>query len=105
MPSVLPCSSTPSHFDRFHCPAFRSALACGTLRACASSSASVCSAADRMFDCGGVHDHHAAPRRLGDVDVVEPDAGPADDDEIVAGVEHLGRDLGRAADHERVRRP
>ena len=30
----------------------RSAFACGTLRACASSSASVCSAAERMFDCG-----------------------------------------------------
>ena len=52
MPSVLPCSSTPSHFERFHCPALRSALACGTLRACASSSAIVCSAAERMFDCG-----------------------------------------------------
>ena len=31
-----------------------------------------------------VHDHHAAPRRLGDVDVVEADAGPADDDEVGA---------------------
>ena len=29
-----------------------------------------------------VHDHHAAPGRRGDVDVVEADAGPADDDEV-----------------------
>ena len=29
----------PSHFERFHAPALRSAFACGTLRACASNSA------------------------------------------------------------------
>ena len=29
-----------------------------------------------------VHHHHAAARRLGDVDVVEADAGPADDDQL-----------------------
>ena len=90
MPSVLPCSSTPSHRDRFHLPALRSACACGTLRACASSSASVCSAAERMFDCGAFTT--ITPRRvgLGDVDVVETDPGPADDDEVGAGREHLG---------------
>ena len=54
-----------------------------------------------------VDDHHAAPRRLGDVDVVEADAGPADDDEVGARGEHLGGDLRRAADHQRgrARRP
>src|SRR3712207_7493450 len=50
-PNVLPCSSTPSHFERFHWPFLRSAFACGTLRACASSNAIVCSAAERMLDC------------------------------------------------------
>ena len=52
MPSVLSWSSTPSHRERFHSPARRSRSACGMLRACASSSAMVCSAADSTFDCG-----------------------------------------------------
>ena len=79
----------------------RSALACGTLRACASSSAIVCSAAERMFDCGAFTT--ITPRRVAsrDVDVVEPDPGPADHDEIGAGREHLGGHLRRAADHQR----
>ena len=42
----------PPTRDRFQAPASRSASACGTLRACASSSAMVCSAADSTFDCG-----------------------------------------------------
>ncbi len=50
-----------------------------------------------------VDDHHAAAGGLGDVDVVEPDSGPADDDEIRRRLEHLGRHLGGAADHERLR--
>ena len=61
------------------------AWAWGTLRAWASSSAIVCSAAETMFDCGALTT--ITPRRGGgvDVDVVEPDAGPADDDELGAG--------------------
>jgi hypothetical protein len=54
MPSVLPWSSTPSHLDRRQFPAFRSASAWGTLRAWEINSASVCSAAERMFDCGAL---------------------------------------------------
>ena len=54
-----------------------------------------------MFDCGAFTTITPAPGRLGDVDVVEADAGPADHDEVGAGREHLGRHLGRAADHER----
>ena len=52
MPRILLCSSTPSHRVRFHSPFRRSRSACGTLRAWASSSAMVCSAADSTFDCG-----------------------------------------------------
>ena len=37
----------------------------------------------------GVDDHHAAPGGGVDVDVVEPDAGPADDDQVGAGGQHL----------------
>ena len=52
-----------------------------------------------------VHHHDAAARGRLDVDVVEADAGPADDDQLVGGFEHLGGDLGRAADHQRRRAP
>ena len=80
MPSVLSASSTPSHRLRSQRPATSAAWAWGTLRAWASSSAIVCSAAERMLDCGAFTT--ITPRRGGgfDVDVVEPDAGPADDD-------------------------
>ncbi len=37
----------------------------------------------------GVDDHHAAPRGRLDVDVVETDAGPADDEQVGAGGEHV----------------
>ena len=53
-PSVLSASSTPSHFDRSHRPSTRAAWACGMLRAWASSIAIVCSAVERMFDCGAL---------------------------------------------------
>src|ERR687898_3094920 len=51
-PSVLPWSSTPWYLARSHRPDLRSSFAWGTLRACASMSAIVCSAADTMLDCG-----------------------------------------------------
>ena len=50
-----------------------------------------------------VHHHDAAPGGRFDVDVVEADAGPADDDELVGRLEDLGGDLGGAADHQRRR--
>ena len=100
IPSVLPLSSTPSQRLRFQRPAFRSASAWGTLRAWASSSAIVCSAADSTFDCGALTTITPRRGRRGDVDVVEADTGPADDDEVASGVEHFGGDPGRAADHE-----
>ena len=57
-------------------PSRRSRLACGMLRACASSSAIVCSAADEHVRLRRVHDHHAAAGRVGDVDVVERRSRP-----------------------------
>ncbi len=54
MPSVLSASSTPSHFERSQRPATSAACAWGTLRAWASSNAMVCSAAERMLDCGAL---------------------------------------------------
>ena len=61
-PRVLPYSSTPSHGERSQAPAFRAAWAWGTLRAWASSSAMVCSAAERMFDWGALTT--MTPRRV-----------------------------------------
>ena len=100
MPSVLSASSTPSHAARSQRPAFSAACAWGTLRAWASSSAIVCSAAEMMLHCGALTT--ITPRRGGglDVDVVEADAGPADDDQSSAPLEHLGGDLGGRADDQ-----
>ena len=102
MPRVLSASSTPSHFERSQRPATSAAWAWGTLRAWASSIAIVCSAADRMFDCGALTT--ITPRAGGrlDVDVVEADAGPADDHQVGAGLEHLGGDRGGRPDDEGV---
>ena len=51
-PRVLSASSTPVQRLRSQRPDTSAAWAWGTLRAWASSSAMVCSAAERMFDCG-----------------------------------------------------
>src|SRR5829696_840398 len=50
--SVFSASSTPPHLDRSHRPCLSAACACGMLRASATSSPIVCSAAETMFDSG-----------------------------------------------------
>ena len=40
---------------RSHLPDFRDALACGIMRACAMSSAQVCSAAETTLEVGALH--------------------------------------------------
>ena len=52
MPATLSCSSTPVKADRFHCPLFSEAMAWGTFRRTASSSATACSAALTMLEVG-----------------------------------------------------
>ena len=55
MPRTLPSSSTPDHFERSHLPSpLSAAWAWGTLRARASSSAIVCSAAVTTLDSGAL---------------------------------------------------
>ena len=54
MPNVLSASSTPSQRLRSQRPSTSAAWAWGTLRAWASSSAIVCSAADTMLLCGAL---------------------------------------------------
>ncbi len=77
--------------------------ACGTLRACASSNASVCSAAERMFDCGAFTT--ITPRRVASATSTLSSPMPArpTTTRSAPGFEHLGGDLRRAADHERLR--
>ncbi len=62
IPSVLSASSTPSHRLRSQRPATSAACACGTLRAWASNSAIVCSAADTMLLSGALTT--ITPRRV-----------------------------------------
>ena len=95
-------SSTPENFERSQCPAVSDACACGMLRASASSSAIVCSAAVTTFDCGAFAT--TIPRRVaaGDVDVVDADAGAGDDPQPLAALDQLGRQLRRRADQDRV---
>ena len=53
-PTVLSAISTPVNLLRFHSPARTEASAAGIFLATASSSASACSAAVMMFDCGAL---------------------------------------------------
>ena len=50
----------------------------------------------------GVHHHHALRRGGGNIDIVDADAGAADDFQVRRGVEHLLGHLGRAADGEAI---
>jgi hypothetical protein len=83
IPSVFSYSSTPENFERSHLPLVSEACACGTLRASASSSAIVCSAAVTTLDCGALAT--TIPRLVArDVDVVDAHAGAADRAQRVA---------------------
>ena len=84
MPSVLPCSSTPSHFERFHCPALQVGVRLRHVARLREQQRDRVLGRREDVRLRRVHDHHAAPGRLRDVDVVEADAGPADDDEVGA---------------------
>ena len=50
-----------------------------------------------------VDHHHATARRRLDIDVVEADAGSADDEQLIGVLEHLGGDLCGRADDESLR--
>ena len=53
-PSVLPSTSVPPNFERSHLPLVSEAWACGMLRASASISATVCSAAATVLASGAL---------------------------------------------------
>ena len=102
IPSVFSYSSTPENFERSHLPAVSDAYACGTLRASASSSAIVCSAAVTTFDSRGVRDHDPALGRRLDVDVVDAHARAADRPQARRALDQLGGHLRRRADQDAV---
>ena len=93
MPSVLSASSTPSQRLRSQRPATSAAWAWGTLRAWASSSAIVCSAAEMMLLCGALTT--ITPRRVAasTSTLSRPMPARPTTSRSVAGVEHLGGDL------------
>ena len=82
MPSVLPCSSTPSHCDRFHCAGLEVGVGLRDVAGLREQQRDRVLGGREDVRLRRVHDHHAAPGRRGDVDVVETDAGPPDDDEV-----------------------
>ena len=102
MPSVRPRSSRPVNCERFHSPRRIDASAAAVRRATPYSSASVCSAAAMVLPVGALTTVMPGPRRRLEVDVVDADAGPADDDEPRPGGDQRGVDLDLAADDERV---
>ena len=93
MPSTLSCTSTPVYFARSQRPATSDPWACGTLRASASSSAMVCSAAVTTLDCGALATTTPMPGGRIDVDVVDAHSGARDDPQVDRLGQHVGVDL------------
>jgi hypothetical protein len=78
-------------------------LASGIWRASANISAMACSAVVIELPNGRVHHDHALGRSgIGNIDIVDADAGAADDLQVGRGVEDFLRHLGRAADGEAI---
>ena len=102
IPSVFSYSSTPENLERSQWPPVSDACACGTLRASASSSAIVCSAAVITFDCGALATTIprlvAAPTST----LSTPDAGPADGAQPARLDQQFAVELGRRADQDPV---
>ena len=93
MPRVLSESSTPSHCDRSQRPVDQGGVGGGDVAGLGQQQGHRVLGGRQHVGLRGVDDHHAlAGGGLG-VDVVEADAGPADDDQVGARLEHLGGDL------------
>ena len=102
MPSVLLKTSEPVNLPFSHLPAFIEAVACGMERASASIMLMACSAVVTLLPAGRVHHHDALLGGGVDVDVVDADAGAADDPEVGGGGDDLGGDRRAAADDQPV---
>ena len=102
MPSVLSASSTPSHFERSQRPAHSAAWAWGMLRAWASSSAIVCSAAERTFDCGAFTTITPCAVAASTSTLSSPMPARPTTTRSLPGGQHVGGDLGGRADDQGV---
>ncbi len=87
---------------RSHLPPFSEAFACGMFREMESIMEMVCSQAAMVLPFRGVGHDDALGGGRGHVDVVDADAGAADDLEVLAGLDDLPGHLGLAADDECV---
>src|SRR5918998_152195 len=96
-PSVFSYTSTPPNRDRSQRPDVSDACACGTLRASASISASVCSAAATTFDCGALAT--TIPRRVA---FPPPPPPPADPLNPPRPLDHIRRQPRRRPDQDPV---
>ena len=104
MPSVLSASSTPSHLAALPPAGLEGGVGLGDVAGLGEQQRHRVLGRRQDVRLRRVDDHHAAAGGRLDVDVVEADAGPADDDQVGAGGEDLGGDLGGRADDEGVRR-
>ena len=101
-PTVLSAISTPVNWLRFHSPARSDASAAGIIRATDSSSASACSAAVMMFDCGALTTSTPRAVAAGTSTLSRPMPGPGDHLERRRGGQRLGVDGGRGPDQDGV---
>ena len=102
MPSVFSYSSTPLNFERSQAPTVSDAWACGTLRASASSSASVCSAAVITFDCGALATMMPRLVAASTSTLSTPTPARADRLQALGPLEQVGGELGGRADQDAV---
>ncbi len=101
-PSTLPVISTPMKRFFSHLPAWVEALAAGSSRASASISEMACSAVVMELPKGVFITITPAAVAAGNIDIVDADAGAADDLQLLGGLDHLGGDLGGRADGDAV---
>ena len=101
-PSVLSASSTPSHLRALPAAGLQGGVGLGHVAGLGQQQRHRVLGGREDVRLRGVDHHHAAVGGGLDVDVVEADAGPADDDEVGAGGEHLGGDVGGGADDQGV---
>ena len=101
-PGHLAVELDAGELDRFHSPALSEAIACGTLRATASSSPTACSAALTMFELGAFTTMTPALVAASTSTLSRPDPGPGHHPQVRRVRQRLGVDPGRAADDHRV---
>ena len=101
-PSVLPLISTPMKRFFSHLPAWVESIGRGKLAGDREHHGDgVLGGRDRIAERRVHHDDALGGRRR-DVDIVDADAGAADDAELLGGGEHLVAHLGGGADGEAV---